>query len=101
MAITVASLALTLGACGGDEEQVPLTEIESSIRTDYQEQLHQQGAAAGLNIVSTMNCVRKGDDGARCIAEVAGDATGRSSIDVTIDGDAYTREVATNGVRRR
>lgn len=97
--LCVAGCSGLLLACGGSDS-VPLGEMESGIKSDYQLQVTKQAteADAGNVKVNSVQCVRKGDDGARCFADLSGAVDTRQGITVTIDGDKYLWEADGNPV---
>ena len=93
MAGTGLVAVMALGGCG-DGGSVEISEIESGIQRDYQRQITQQARELDLGevVVRSVECVRRGDDAARCFAELDGATTVRQGIDVTIDGEEFLWE---------
>lgn len=89
LAGAVLTAAFMVTGCGGSSTD--LGDMESEIQTGLTSQL--QGEAVTVS-VSSVDCVRRGDDAARCIAQLTGDAEASVPVDVSIDGDEFLWEVS-------
>lgn len=93
-ALAVAAMGPALSACGSSDS-VGTAEMEQGIKEDYSKQVSQQAKKAGIDgplRVESVDCIKKGNRAARCVAVVAGSLEGRVPIDVTIDGQEYLWE---------
>lgn len=95
--IAAVILALVIALLGntsriGDlfQDDIDVAQMESEIRSAYEQQLQTDARRAGLrepvNVLS-VDCITKGDHDARCIAEVDGGLRGSAEMTVDIGDD--------------
>lgn len=87
-ALVVLASGLVFIGCGGEgEKQLSTKELEGSVKTQYAQELHGEESELGTLRVTSVDCVKKSDREAKCLADVEGALAGRVPIEVTIGED--------------
>lgn len=101
-AIVLVAVCALLTACGGDSNEVPTTDVETQIRSGFNERLDEMGIddnTLDAVQVDDVTCARKSASEASCVVRVADDTGASEEIAVTVDIDNESRQIVWRTVR--